>query len=1093
MIIFAVLGAVTAYRGARTEQDAISLAEKLAQGQLIEVGERQRLRAQTVSAGALRLREEEVISEGQELAKSAAAARQERRFEDAAWLTMRSQEEFAAARAIRLIRDSFVSSELTTYQEDQRVADTLADLGFGTFVHLPGAAGSTGAVAEHPDPSGCHESTAIELSRIWCETRERLEELHEHVRISALAVAGFVLALTLFTVSDASAKARWRTLKWSFLGAGLLIGAVSFAIALVWGDTTAWPWLVGGSIATPVLWLGLHYGFAFAERSGWVHPERTDGAVHSEEVAFERAALRAPVLGHHIDHWFGIITIILIAVTVFVSAAVGWGYSVANTHADAAAEEARKSAADMVMRTTWFSARQTELVRGLAFAAERRIRLGLANQRVQFSQHGEIRGKYSDEEARHSNALRSYKGQFNDLDWIMDAAHLSAEDDPQFPNRLVWQFLRSPYLFPAPTDDASRKAFGGVERNQRSRNSYEAFARSNLESGLSVSWRNVATRLLASLTIFAICLYFLGQALAMEPTRSGYVLLTAGTIFGCFGIGSSFVSLHPMTSLVGIAQPTPKTVDAVLAENECPAFYSDFTKGPGRSLELAAYFYGVGTVLSTDNSDDSDLQRAERYFKCAVALNEGFAYARLMLAHLETRLGSLDRGETYLSLPRREKLQEIDLAQAQELLQRSGLDLSAAQREDLAFSTALNGLIRRDDKALILAESVGQEALNLIKQGKMLARPDIAALLDFNLGFVRLAKGDFAAARRSYQDGLDGQSGDEFRISPLTDFEIVRVLRCSEEETAKGIKFDCVGLRSAIVEIKKILLGKQHGESKPSSVPTLAEADFTVSATASHLLAQVKGLDPKSDGLWLIWSRMESSWNSWRTLQRMSLPINVESPRDDIVTVRDGTINVQRSLMQSYSGPRGCLGEGRYRAELYSHGTLVATRYLDRPAQRMKAARLRELNVHLCIPPEWTIVPERAAAGQQGSTYGLIRGLKDSAGNLAAFLLNFYLPTSSDGLASCLVPKNAINCAVLLMSGKAITGNEPRLNFDDRAEIPSAIDSRALFYRTWTTPDGGVHIIIAKASAGSAAQLWDMLESTEVIYLEDDMKAAAQK
>jgi hypothetical protein len=115
------------------------------------------------------------------------------------------------------------------------------------------------------------------------------------VRDLALAVAGFVLALTFFTVSDASARAKWPGLKWCFLSAGLTTGVISTG-ALVLEDPSMWPWLLSSLIATPVAWLGLHYAVAFAERIGWVHSEETEGAIHSEELTFERAALRAAVL-----------------------------------------------------------------------------------------------------------------------------------------------------------------------------------------------------------------------------------------------------------------------------------------------------------------------------------------------------------------------------------------------------------------------------------------------------------------------------------------------------------------------------------------------------------------------------------------------------------------------------------------------------------------------------------------------------------------------------------------------------------------------------------------------------------------------------
>jgi hypothetical protein len=1093
MVIFAVLGAVTAYRGAKTEQDALVVAEKLAQGQLIEVGERQRLQTQRVSSAALAIQEREIRSLGLALTQSAAIARQENRSEDAAWLTMRAHEQFAVARTIRLVRDEFVSSNLSADQENLRVAGNLAELGFGAFVHFQATENAVRPTADHSDRTLCHQSAGVELSQIWCKTRQQLEELHERVRIFALAVAGFVLALTLFTVSDASVNARWRQLKWVFLGAGLSMGILAIAVALVWGDGTAWPWLLGGLIATPALWLGLLFGVSFAERKGWVHPESGEGAVHPEEMAYERAVLRAPVLGHHIGHRFGVITVILIAVTVFVSAAVGWGYSVANTHADGAAEAARKSAAEMVIRNTLFASKQSELVREVAATFERRARLASANQRIQLSSFGgSMKSRYGDEDARHANEQQTYKGLFRDLDQAIDEPNLSIDDDPKFPNRLLWQFLRIPLNDSPLADDASRQGEKPYERNRRSRNAHEAFAQWNLESGLSVSWRNVATGLLAALTIFAISLYFLGQALAMEPTRSGYVLLTAGIVFGCFGVGSSLISAYPMVRLAGLAQVTPTAVGTVLADNDCPEVYSDFSDGPGRSRELAAYFYSVGTVLSETESDESDLRRSERYFKCALALNGDFFATRLRLASVNSRLGSLDFKEPYWSLPDRKKLQRIlDLSRtAQDLLQRSGLDLSAGKRNSLAFDTALVGLMRGDDQALGLADTIAREALESAKDGKIFAKPDTVALLQTNLGFVRLARGQFDAGRKAYQDGLAQDPENELRASALTDLEMVKVLRCNDA-TAASSTFDCAGLLVAIADVKKIMLARQPVEG-PARLPGVSEEDFKVSTKASRLIARLRGVDLDSDDLWLVWSRMEPSWGAWRTLQRISQPITTVRKGDDTVTVHDGTIVVQHSFMRSYRGTNECIVEGRYRAELYSHGVLVAPfRFLDQPILEMKPARFRELNVELCIPGGWSVIPEKAAAVVQRSNYGTARGLQNSAGRVVSFIFTFNLPTHSDGLASCLIPKNAVNCAIsTLTAGKLISGSEPRLSFEDMA---GSVAQGALVYRTWTTPNGGVHVVIAKADAAPADQLWNMLASAEVIYDENEVESEAQK
>jgi hypothetical protein len=1105
MVIFAVLGAITAHRGARTEQDTVVVAEKLAQGQLIEVGERQRIRTQTASAAALKAREEAVRAEGQALLRRAAQARQEKRIEDAAWLTMRAHEEFAAARAIRLFRDEFAASSLSTDEENLRVAATLADFGFGTFVHFQAADSTVHASADAPKPkevAKCRESGSMELSQVWCETRERLEKLHERVRNASLAVAVFVLALAFFTISDACVKARWRYFKWGFFTAGLAIGTIAIAVVLA-QDFDALPALLTGLIATPLAWLGLHYVVAYAERKGWVHPEHKDGdeaSVHSEEVTFDRAALRAPVLGHHMERFFGVATIVLIAVTVFVSASVGWGYSIANTHADAAAEEANKSAAEMVIRNALYAARQSELVRELAAAAERRTRLGLAHQRVQLSKFGDsMKSQHEDEDERHSEELGGYKLQFRDTDNVMDSENLSVEGDPRFPRRLLWQFSRVPSVEAPPRDEQSRTWRTNDERADRSRNAYEALAHWDLESSHSVAWRNVASSLLGGLMVFAISLYFLGQALAMEPTRSGFVLLTAGIAFGCFGIISSAVSAYPMGGLKGASQVTGQAVEAVLAEKSCPVVYSAAAPSASshdddekRRRELAAYFYAVGTVLSDYRSDEADLERAQHYLACSVALSNDFAFARLKLADVESQVRSLDLGEPYTSLPARGKVRSrIELAEAQDLLQRSGLDLSAAQRNSVAFDMALNALIARDEQALVLADDVVAEALELVKAGKILARPGTAALLDFNLGFVRLARGQFEDGRKAYRAGLAIASDDAFRLSALTDLETVSLLRCKGGKPAPGSDFDCEGLSSAIVDIRKAMLAHQAEVKQPAPARAVAQEDFTVWTTANRLVARLRGFDPEADDLWLVWSRLEPGWESWRTLQRVSLPVTSPRKGDDTIVADSGTISVRHSFLNSYWGAKRCLTEGRYRAEVYAHGTRVAAREIVRPLPAMKAARFRELNLELCMPADWNVVPEQGAAAQQRGNYGVIRGVTNGAGKFAAFVFSFYVPTQSDGLPSCLLPGNAVRCAMgALLASKVIAGDEPLVAFE---HMTTSLDRRALVYRAWTSRDGGVHAVFARADSGTPAALWDVLESAEVIYSENELDAAAQK
>ena len=233
---------------------------------------------------------------------------------------------------------------------------------------------------------------------------------------------------------------------------------------------------------------------------------------YSEEVAFERGTLRAPALGHHIEHWFGIVTIVLIAAAVFLSATIGWGYSVANTHADTEAEEARNSAAEMVDRHALFSARQSELVWALGTITEQRMRLGLANQRVRLSRFDEsIKSGHDDEEKRHLRELRDYLPNVPrpiGLGMIMGYENFNIDDDPRFPNRLLWQFARVPVMNGPPKDEQERVWRKEDEHTRRSHNAYEAFAeweskraRAALGAGLLPnSWRHSRSSLSRSIS-----------------------------------------------------------------------------------------------------------------------------------------------------------------------------------------------------------------------------------------------------------------------------------------------------------------------------------------------------------------------------------------------------------------------------------------------------------------------------------------------------------------------------------------------------------------------------------------------------------------
>jgi hypothetical protein len=1088
MVTLAVLGAVTSCHGAKTEQETISIGQTLVGGQLLAVSETHRLDVENSAAAKLQARESAVHREGEIYESKAADERLKGQNEDAAWNTMRAQEEYAAERTLKLFSDRFAATWRSADEAKRQIISTLAEAGFGTFFRSAAVEGQISAPTDSEQRWG---ASNIDLSHLWTQAQAKLDGYHQGVRNSALAVAVFVLALAFLTFSDACVTTRWRTATWHLFVTGLVTGAIAVAIVLCRVDFEIWRSLLGALIVTLAVWFGLHLVLAYAERRGWVHFENVGSSVHPEEIVYERIGMRLPALGHHDGHWFGTVTIVLVASAVFLSAAVGWGYVVASTHADAEAVEARNSAAEMVNRKGLFASRQGELLWEVATAAEQRMRLAFMNQQSLLSEGSSKLLRYAGQ-WQHQRELRSEAPSMSGTIGIalpIDYKNFSTDSDPRFPNRLLWQLPRVPLTASPPKDEAERASRKRDEHSQRIHNAYEALALWALETSESSAWRKIATQLIAVLTIFAIVLYFLGQGLAMGPTRSGFALLIAGILFGSYGISSGLVAAYPMIRLTGFAEPAREKIDALLSDKHCPAVYSEFFEESEPARKLAAYYYGVGKVLFDDRSNREDVELSKHYFECAATLQRDFAQVQIELSSVNDELGSLDAAEPFMSLPVRQQVQgEVDLERVQSLLQESRLDLSSSQRNSLVFDGALKALIEGNYDALELIERLAQKVLRKIRTDGVLVGRNTEPSLQSNLGFVQLARGEFQSGLDAYKAASRASSNNFFKMSLFTDLETLQFLRCKDATRAMAVKFDCAGLDRTIVEVRRAVLAKQNDEPRRRTESALPK-QLAVSASGNSLIAALEGFDAATDDLFLIWSQLESSWNSWRTLQRISWP--VESPRKDAATGQSQPLRVEQFLSE-YAGMDKCLPQAEFRADLYSHGIRVATGKVTRSAPAMQTARFHELNVRLCIPPGWSAVPAGGLDFPKRNDFGFVRGIKDGAGKFAAFVVSFYIPRQSDGLSSkCLVARNAVDCAVKALANEhLIQGTEPLVEFRD---MSAPLDTRALVYLYAFTEDGGAHIILIRADAATEAQIRDIVGSAQLVYGEHETKTSQKQ
>ena len=216
--------------------------------------------------------------------------------------------------------------------------------------------------------------------------------------------------------------------------------------------------------------------------------------------------------------------------------------------------------------------------------------------------------------------------------------------------------------------------------------------------------------------------------------------------------------------------------------------------------------------------------------------------------------------------------------------------------------------------------------------------------------------------------------------------------------------------------MKALLVRGQASEGLPRVV---ANENFTLSVSGSELTAILRDPDLAKGNLWLVWYRLEPTWKSWRALQRLSGPIE-DKPKPD------GTLTVQRSFLQVPSAPK-CLAPGKYRAELYANGSLVATKLVDLAPTQMIRKQFLDLNMQFCMPSGWTVA-------RGGSTDGLMR--------------RFEAPTTSRRPSS-----------------SPITGRDPRAF---RTPVKTMGSSTARVTATQIRPDQRQGGIDAFRSAGSS-------------------------
>jgi hypothetical protein len=1110
MVTVAVTGAVVAYRGAKAEQDTTVQMQRLAQGQVLELA----IHQQAVTVRDIKLdlqsRMDALLRAGGELMQETDTARNSAAHLTGAWRQMRAQEEFVAARAYQPFLEVLPSygedyppprsepnaQPLTPEERVQAIAaSNLAGRGYETFWHDPRYPKPRYACA--PAPEGDAQASSSVSQSIWCRLDNRIELSHGRERELSLALVVLVLALTCFTAADVWRESRRRWLVWTLFALGLALAAVELVAVCREIDPGARSWVLTAAILTPlVLVLAL---IGWARLRGWTRSTSVAGHSHPEHFYMEKGSIPAPSLTHAEEGGFGRFTVLIVASALIISAGCGWGYTVADTRASAAADEARFHATEVYTHSEALGLKMFEFAPIFASIAEARARLAVIRQRLAEFHRPEDEARATLLKTQHHPDLER---------WLDDHRYGDTENDLSFPRRLLFQF----------------QAIEGDRAEQN--NPWEPYARWWVSSQQSLAWRQASGVFLVTLTLLAIGLYLLGQALAMGVGRNGYVLQFSGILFVIAGLVMGYSAYSDCRAVV--RQLAPQTTNsssqraAACIADIGTEYMPDFDPKKVDPYRVALRAYAVGKVMHEEASDRLDDVEAVTALRCAIDLHADLPDARRVLAAAIPAARSSNWGEASLRLPgknflaTRVQLEEEAVRGLCEEASPSSADaddchdIRSGKGEvfgapgllsDLAFDHLLLGFVQKTDDADWRGKSVtrAETAVRLAEAtGQAIEAHDMAGY-NFTLGLTYLVAGDLRAASAAYEQGLEAppEWTRQLRASAMTDLETFSASGCGPSRPGESSRQQdaaalCAREREMIEEIKSRLAfpGASEGHGpKPQQI--LSQDDFNIQVTAGHLTANLRGVDPLVHRLWLTWYQLEPTWNSWQALQRLSGPIEAKA-------LDNGWLREVRSAVRQYQSRQVTCLEGSgllfdsmlpaterlYRAELYSDGVLIGLQDArnDKPSLRLQ--RIPDLNVSLCRPWNWIMKTENAVVGSQSASYGHIRQFVASVGQApAAFVVTQYMPCDSIARHPCLgadaIARRAIKT---LTDDHLVNGREPLVSFESLGGPNSTLPQTALVYRAWQSNEGEGHVVIVLAKTLPPEQIWQVLESAEVSY-----------
>ncbi len=570
----------------------------------------------------------------------------------------------------------------------------------------------------------------------------------------------------------------------------------------------------------------------------------------------------------------------------------------------------------------------------------------------------------------------------------------------------------------------------------------------NNEKGLG--YQREATTFLALLTLFAIALYLLGQALGMGRTSAAFILVVFACGLVVAGVGRGlFISLADRAIVLRPAS----------AECRLPGSIPD-----DNLVELAAEHFARGWVLYESSPDDPvELAKAAKEFGCAAQIRPTFAGADLYFARATNGANTPQLNEGgFVSLISKDALGNVSQAeqQARDLLTQQGFAPPMDLVGDYGFDTYANGLVKGDRKIVDAGRQATLAALDL-------ATPD-DLVPHFNLGLAQLAEGHQKEAMETYRQmvalgdpGKDPFVTNDARVigGAITDLDVFRQYCAGLNDAAYCRQFESTDLPRLKSEFVAAAWPSAKGRTLASSGIKLTDLHLRGSAAGLGWSGHVENLpqDPggkPQDTLAVLWYAYSPDWKAWRVLPAIS-------ERVEPALYALGYPRRFRSVLRA-SDARICLQSGTYRAEFYVDGELAGSQEITLKDEDLHPEMFPDLDVAICRPPSWRRWQSRDPDADAVWTRGFIEDSK----NRGVFVFAFFDP-QQDGKE--VTEQRALRRAqnILHTEGQApkpgaahpLNDCTGRRGYPGEAMAAFGDGGGASIAKAWTTKEGLVNVV----------------------------------